>query len=422
MKIGRYDFAAYCLYVAYSAVSIVIPMSLYHIGEDLGFPLASGGLSSGGALQISRAVPMVLAMLACGFVAARIGMRRTLRYASLVMLIGIALAAFSSHYAFLFVALFIGGCGEGLVEGIGTPFVQELHQPEASGYINFTHSFWSVGILLVTLVGGYLLGIGISWRYLVLGCALMALPAFFLFGDSRRQPYPERVGDFSFTVILRQAKDICSCHRFWLFFVTMIFAGGGEFGITFWTASYVQLVFSGTPWFAGIATACFALGMFVGRFFIGIFVPQKFLYQSIVVMGVLGVFISLCMPLLGTSWLDSAVQAHPWLGVFNGKTFFALLLFVAGIASAPFWPSIQSYTTICLPRLDSTMQFVILSCAGVPGCAAATWLMGYVGNVFGMRAALLLVPICYAMMILLLAMDRHVNSTKELRGNREIAN
>jgi fucose permease len=42
------------------------------------------------------------------------------------------------------------------------------------------------------------------------------------------------------------------------------------------------------------------------------------------------------------------------------------------------------------------MLFVLLSCAGIPGCGFFTWLMGWIGNSSGLGAAFYIVPACYA--------------------------
>ena len=408
MRIGKYDIAAYGMFIAYAVSSVIIPMALCHISVSLGFPLAEGGLAAGGALQIGRAVPMVVSMVLCGFLAARHGMRKTQRGAICLLCLGMIFAALASHYAMLFLALAIAGFGEGIIEGLGTPFVQQLHDDEPSRYINLAHSFWSIGVLLATLAGGYFLGRGISWRILVGGAALVGLAAFLLMGRSRRTPYPEREEAYSANTVLRQSSDILKTGRFWLFFAAMIFAGGGEFGLTFWTASYVQIVYSGTPWFAGVCTACFALGMFLGRSGFGLLVRQRNLYHGIMLAALGGIIVSLLLPCLGTSWLHEIAEKWHVLAFINGKTVVCILLFLAGIATAPFWPSIQSYTVLRLPWLNSTMIFIILSCAGVPGCALLTWLMGIIGNHLGLRTALIAVPLCYLLMALLLVFDRRL--------------
>jgi len=170
----------------------------------------------------------------------------------------------------------------------------------------------------------------------------------------------------------------------------MFFAGGGEFCLTFWCASYIQLNFLPAAWAGGVGTAFFAAGMVAGRTGWGYLIRQNQLRTLIVVSGLAGTLVTLCFPLLTNLCL------------------FFILLFLAGIATAPFWPSIQSYCADCLPGTDTTMLFVLLSCAGVPGCGFFTWLMGYIGNHSGgLGRAFYLVPGCYLVLAALIAYDWH---------------
>ena len=104
--------------------------------------------------------------------------------------------------------------------------------------------------------------------------------------------------------------------------------------------------------------------------------------------------VTLCFPFLTQLWL------------FSG------LLFLACIATAPFWPSVQSYCADCLPQTDTTMLFILLSCAGIPGCGFFTWLMGYLGNHSGgLRHAFYLVPACFLLLALIIECDRTAHTT-----------
>ena len=176
--------------------------------------------------------------------------------------------------------------------------------------------------------------------------------------------------------------------RFWLFFTALFFAGGGEACLTFWSASYIQLNFTLGAWAGGVGTACFAAGMILGRTGWAYVIRQHQLPALIFFSALAGTLVTLSFPLL-----------HH-LGYFFG------LLFAAGLATAPFWPSVQSYCSDRLPTADTTMLFILLSCSGVPGCAFFTWLMGYIGNVSGgLSRAFYLVPGCYLILAVLIGGD-----------------
>jgi len=176
----------------------------------------------------------------------------------------------------------------------------------------------------------------------------------------------------------------------------MFVAGGGEFCLTFWCASFIQLNFMGSAWAGGIGTACFAGGMVLGRTGWGYLIKQHQLKHLIFWSALAGVLITLPIP-----WLR------------NLYVLFAFL-FLAGLATGPFWPSLQSYCADRLPGTDTTMLFILLSSAGVPGCGFFTWLMGYIGNQAGdLSVAFYLVPGCYLTLGALVAYEWWRSAPKE---------
>jgi MFS family permease len=390
MVFGRFDYAAFLSFFAYAAGSVAIPVVLVYLARDLGFSLESGGLGAGGALHLGRSLPMVASMLLCGFIAGRWGKRRAFGGAVLLMTVGMALCACAPSYGLLFLALLLAGTGEGVIEGLATPFVQDLHPAEPGRYINFTHAFWSVGVMVTVLLAGLLLSLGVSWRLILGGIAVGGLvPTLFLLLPARSgHTYPERPDPLPWGIVLSHAVAIMKRPRFWRFFAAMFVAGGGEFCLTFWCASHIQLNITPAPWAGGFGTACFAAGMVLGRTGWGYLLQQQHLRGLIVGSALAGTVVTLFFP----------VVTHPWL-------FFALL-FLAGVATAPFWPSVQSYCADCLPGTDTTMLFILLSCAGVPGCGVFTWLMGYLGDLSGgLSRAFYVVPACYLVLAALIVFD-----------------
>lgn len=389
MVFGRYDYASFLAFIAYAAGSVVVPVSLVSLARELGFQLERGGLAAGGALHLGRTMSMVVSLLLCGFWAGRWGKRRTLGVAVLLMGLGMGLCALAPAYGFVFLALLVAGLGEGVIEGLCTPFVQDLHPEEPGRYINFSHAFWSIGVLVTVLVTGALLSHGTSWRLITGGVSVLALlPALLLLGPERPEhAYPEHPEALDRAVVWRQMQRILRIPGFWRYFAAMFVAGGGEFCITFWCASYLQLHFAASAWIGGVGTACFAGGMVLGRTLEGYWLHQRHLKALIVASALAGTAITLCLPLAASAGL------------------FLLLLFLSGIATAPFWPSVQSHSADRIPQVDTTMLFILLACAGVPGCGVATWAMGYLGNHGGLGRAFYLIPACYLILALLIGSD-----------------
>ncbi len=390
MFFGRFDYAAFTTFISYASGSVAVPVALVAIADELGFSLASGGMSAGGALHLGRTIAMVGSMLLCGYAAGQWGKRKTLAAAVIMMALGMALCAVAPFYAILFTALMIAGLGEGIIEGLATPFVQDLHPDQPGRYINFTHSFWSVGVLATVLISGALLSIGVSWRLIIGAVAISSLiPALILLLPAKKK-YPDHTEPLHWSVIHNHFIQIVKVPRFWLFFAAMFVAGGGEYALTFWSASYIQLNFSAAPWAGGVGTACFAAGMILGRSGWGYLLKQHHLKQLIVYSAIAGTIITIFFPVLSNLWL------------------FFVLLFFAGIASAPFWPSVQSYCADCMPNADTTMLFILLSCAGVPGCGFFTWLMGVIANRSSdLSGSFYIIPVCYIALAAMIGLFKH---------------
>ncbi len=387
MIFGRYDYATFLCLCAYACCSVVIPVSLVPLALSLNFPLEDGGMGLGGVLQIARSSSMVFAMLFCGFLAGRWGKARSLGLALLCMSAGILGAAISPFYGLLFCMLVIAGLGEGVIEGLATPVVQDLHPDEPGRYINFSHGFWSVGVLGMVLIAGLLLNLGVNWRWITAGAGIFTLvPALMYLIPSKKSPYPAVRETFRAAEVWRNSVDILKRGRFWLFFAAMFLAGGGEYCLTFWCASFIKLEYNSSMWDAGLGTAVFAGGMIVGRLGSGYLVRQKALKELIVLSALAATAITLTFPFL---------RSLPVL---------FMLLFLSGIFIGPFWPSVQSY---CATRMtvDNTMLFILLSCAGVPGAGICTMLMGILGDAVGLKMSFFLVPGCFILMTLLIGLD-----------------
>lgn len=389
MNFGRYDVAAFGAFIAYAASALVIPVVLVPMARDLGFPLEDGGMALGGSLHTMRSVTLILSMMAGGFVAGRWGVRRPLGVALALMCAGITTAALSPTFGMVLVAVAVAGAGEGILEALATPAVQKLHPDEPGRYINFTHAFWSVGVLVSVLAIGALLSAQVPWRWIVAGAGAVALVPSLLFLLPGRTPTDALEAGVGLAprTILAQSVDILKHPRFWLFFAAMFFAGAGEFGLTYWAASFIRIEFGGGAWAGGVGTACFAAGMMAGRLAWGYLIAEHRL--SHLVLGSAVAAAAVCLPV-------PSLHSLPLL--------FAVL-FLAGIACGPFWPSIQSYGVNELP-VDATMLLILLSCAGIPGCGLATWALGAVGDAHGLRISFYMLPACFLVVAALIGTDR----------------
>ena len=395
---GRTDIVLYLAFLGYAACSMVIPVSLVAMADTLHFPLAAGGMEAGGRLHAIRSAGIVLSLIGCGFLAFRFGKRRSLGSAVLVMGGGLLLCcaarwgvglAAEIGYPLVAAALLAAGLGEGVVEGLATPYVQELHPDDPARYVNFAHTFWPIGVTLTVLVVGWLLKRGCDWAILMAAIAAgsMLVGAVLLRMRSADPvaPPPEPV--------LPAARVIFRRPLFWFFFAAMFLAGGAEFSLTFWGASYVQLDLHGSAATGGVVLAAYSIGMIAGRSGAGLLVTTKRLFHLLMVCAAAGALFAALLPRLA-GWTGGGVAAA------------CLLFFCNGVAVAPFWPSLQCYASDRMPEVDNTVLMILLSAAGIPGCGAFSWLLGWLGNQVGLSQAFWVVPGCFVVMAAMLFFDR----------------
>ena len=389
LQFGRYDYAAFTGSICFALCSLSIPLMIVEIGDALAFPLDRGGMAAGGLLHLFRSVAMVAALLLCGNIAGRIGKRRSMGGALLCMGAGTLLCAFAPQYWMLIPWLLIAGFGEGICEGIATPFVQDLHPDAPERYVNIAHSFWSIGIAVVVVVVGGLWTLGAGWRAILAGIGIVTLlaSALFLWRENPRRKYPEAAGGAGFREIAHHALEIARVPRFWLCSLAMFFGAGAEFGLTFWSAAYVQLNFQTGAWVAGLGTGAVAFGMFLGRSGFGFFARPDYIRYVLLGSALCTIPVTLLLALLKPGILPPAL----------GFPTLFLLLILAGTGVATFWPSVQVYGVTTMPELDSTMLYICFSALGIPGCGIFTLLMGVIGDRYGLRGGILVIPVCLAL-------------------------
>lgn len=376
------DTAAAITLLVYSATVTVTPVCLVILSKELGF-----GLTAGGGLEAARSALIMVTILSSAFIAARWGKAPSLGVSLIVLGAGMVVYAMAPSYGVVLIGLGLAGLGGGVVEALITPLVQELHPQDSGRYLNAIHAFWPIGVLLTVLLTGDLLTRGVSWRWIVgmlgFGCLLSGLLFLFL-RKNDRPASRQRLKD-----VIAHKWAILLSPLAWLFFLKMFLAGAIEGGYTFWSASFLQIEFGAAPRAGGIAMACFALGMIVGRLYVAAKIKQEQLSRFILLSSGVGIVVALVVP-----WTGGTGQAYA-------------MFFAAGLTVACLWPSLTSYAAERLP-LDPTSLIILLSCAGILGYASASWLLGWLGEHYGMRVSLLALSVGFGLLFVILVIERKI--------------
>ena len=411
LHFSRYDYASFAAFIMYSVCSLAIPLMIVSMGKDLHFPLDKGGMGYGGLLHIVRSLFMLAALLVCGFVAARLGKRKLSGFSLLLFGLGMTGCAFTTQYWMLMPCLILAGIGEGTCEGILTPVVQDLHPDSPERYVNISHAFWSVGIFAAVLLAGGLIALGVSWRQVmgVIGFLTFLASLLFLWKEDPRNRFPEVVEKADYKELWERSKYIFRQKRFWICSAAMFFGAGAEFGITFWSAAFIELTFKTSVFVAGLGTGCIAVGMFIGRTSFGYIARPENLRYILMSASLSTIPLTIIL-----AFLEPGLM--PQWALF---TVLFITLFLCGIGIAPYWPTTQVYGVSNLPKCDSTLLYVYYSALGIPGCGFFTFLMGFAGDHFGLKGTILVVPVCLLIFAAITYYECWIRAAREKNAQEE---
>ncbi|MCP4177490.1 MAG: MFS transporter [bacterium] len=371
---------ACCLgFVIYAASIVVFPVCLLEMIKDLHL-----NFTDGGTLELIRSFILLCILFISGQIAARIGKPLLLSMGGWVTIAGLLLFSFSFDYQMAVISIMLIGIGSGLLEAVINPLVQDLHPNNPGRALNITNAFFPLGVFASSLFIGKALSLNFDWRSImqvIAGCTVIVSVLFYI-GRKAILPKPKAGLSHVYEIIRRR--------RFWLFGIAMICAGAAECSFTFWSASFVRLRFDNLPELGALATAIFAISMFVGRLLSGYITKHIHIRNLILISALLGTIVCIFIPIV------------------NSLMFFEILLVCAGLCTACFWPSILALAAEELP-VDPTLLMIFLACFGIPGFGIAGWLIGWAGDRVGLTMSFMIIPIFFIVLALTLFTEKWIN-------------
>lgn len=254
-------------------------------------------------------------------------------------------------------AVFLSGCGGGVMEVVISPIVESLPTKSKAASMSLLHSFYCWGhmavVILTTLV---LWALGTHlWPYLPLLWAL--IPLFNLFRFLRVPLLPlvpegERM----------PAAQLFSSPLFFLCLLLMISAGAAELTMSQWSSLFAEMGL-GVPKVLGdlVGPALFALFMVAGRTAYGVLGERISLRQVIMVSCV---FCLVC-------YAVTVFSPLPVLSLLGAA--------LCGLSVSLMWPGTLSLASAQFPKGGTTL-FGLLAVFGNVGGSLGPWLTGLVSD------------------------------------------
>jgi len=279
--------------------------------------------------------------------------------------IGVLIFVSFKSVAFTLSATFIGGVGtsiviNNMVTRLSHHFKQAtpLALPQSSG-IN------SIGFVLGTIAVGTLAGTAISWRIGLLLTIPATIILYFFSRDKNRDPHDRDIS-------VRQRGKLS--RTYWIACFGFFICICTEFATSFWAAALLRDRVGGTASAATLAIVALGSGMAVGRWYGAIVLKKLKLDQQLITIIILQ-FIG-----FGIFWFSHSLIVS------------LVTLFVTGLGISMQF-ALSSLRLIGFSDKRPDLAIGISSLAAGSGIALAPFMLGVLGDSFGISRAYLMVPV-----------------------------
>jgi fucose permease len=262
-------------------------------------------LKAAGAFHYAPMIAIALGALALGFLADRLGRRRTIVLG--LALYGVSSLLFALGNAFLqFVALLaVAGFGISIFKIGALALIGDISRDngEHTRLMNTVEGFFGVGAIIGPAIVAVLLTQGLSWKWLYV-CA--AIICFVLFAVALGQKFPPVKAHPTERIDLRRTLRLMRDPHALGFSLLIMLYVAVEVAIYVWMPTYLQDYRGAHAWLPVYALTLFFVLRASGRF-IGIWLLGRFRWNHI--LALFGLAIFACFA--GSLWLG--VEAGAWL-------------------------------------------------------------------------------------------------------------
>ncbi len=372
----RPPFVAACLgMLVFGIVMTVLGSLLPSFIEQFGIDKTEAG-----SLFFLMSMGILVASAFFGPIVDRFGYKVLLTGCVLIVALGLEAIAVADSFWMLRVAALAIGLAGGAVNGATNALVSDLSTGERSADLSILGIFFGLGAFGVPFLLGALLG-KLSYGVLIAATgALVVLVVIFMSGT--RFPAAKQPQGFP----LARARDMLRDPLLLTFGVMLFLQSGMEISTGGWSAAFLneELAVAGDR--SVLLLSLFWVGMVLARTVLGALLRRVESY--------LALFASMALALLGALFLlltsSSAVAATG--------------LFLLGFGLAAGFPVVLGYVGDRYADVSGT-AFSVVFVMALLGGSLLPYLMGVLGDAFGLRSSFLILPVALILLALLLSVQ-----------------
>ena len=345
--------------------------NLLLIGEELGLSATQMG-----NLVSAKYLAFIVVPLALGGFADKYGKKIILVLFGLVFSLGSLAIIMSSGFLLVLAGVFLMGAGYAMCESVGTAALADMYGEDASRYINWSQSCFSIGALLSPVMGQFMGDVmGLDWRvfYHILMYSYVLLA---IWATRMTFPKPPKVENAAAQekedtkqIKTNNQMDFSTKKKVIYLAVAMTLYAGMESGIAYFIGTHMTHVL-GTESYNSLGLSLFWLLMIPSRYLVGVVkrAPRKMLMLSYI-----GSAAFILVVVLMTSRNALLIG-------------YALM----GFCFAPIWPLIMGEAGNLDPANSSRIAGTMTACCGLGGMVAPT-VFGVLADNLSLTASLLFV-------------------------------
>jgi fucose permease len=340
-----------------------------------------------GTIAFCQALGLIIASLAVGPLIDNEGKKVGMLLGLGLITLALVLLPKSSGYSTIAAYLFLLGIGGGIIVTAANALASDVSPEHRGTTLNLLNLFFGLGGLATPFISANLLSRNaVKLCYLVAGLTFATL----IVNIATTMPQPTGAQSFVFS----EVGDVLGRPTLWLLALFLFLYVASEVGVWNWLVQH--LIAQGIPESRSlnILSLGFALGLLIGR--VGV-------SQVLKSVSSLTVTLAASILMVITTYLMSRTKDATVAGV---------LVFLAGVAMAPVFPTTLAIVGDVFPRMTGTAMGIVIT-SGWIGLAVSSRIIGSIagGDPKRLKKALLVLP---AMAMIMIA----VNITLQMAGTK----
>jgi fucose permease len=351
-------------------------------------------MTAAGAFHYANMIAIALAAIFLGFLADRLGRKKTIVLGLVLFAINSYLFAAGNSFTFFLALLFVSGASIGIFKTGALALVGDISTSTAehTSTMNTVEGFFGVGAIIGPAIVARLLTAGLSWKWLYVIaatiCVLLIVTALLV-------KYPKTVKTVEEPINLKRTMSMMKSPYALGFSLGIFLYVAVECAVYVWMPTLLATGSGSNAFMAAYAISIFFILRAAGRF-LGAWVLARYSWTAVMALFSLVIFVCFAGSVMG------------------GVSYAVYLLPASGLFMSMIYPTLNSKGISCFPKTEHGAVAGVILFFTCISAALGPLAMGAVSDVFGHpRYGFVLATLFSALLFLGLLLNLIYNPARE---------